>query len=246
MTEQRTSPEEMQQILRDMVPPWTKVIFGGGMLVLAGFAAISFLKHGSGQVGLLLMALSVAGIWFFMGQPNEPAKIYLKRPQGILYLLWILVITTWLVRQGTWIPATCLGGVSFLSIFGRHPARKGEVWWKYYLRSPFAGVSALLLLGYVVWLAWGSGGWVPIGCVITLFPFLNRDIKERCSLKENLARKSFSGSLVVLLIAGIWMGTHLSFGSGAAFGTILCFIIADLYLHTSSERESFALPHPQS
>jgi hypothetical protein len=246
MTDQRTSPEEMQRLMRDIVPGWMRGIFGGGMFVMAALATVSVLKHGSGQLDFLLMALSMAGIWFFIGQPSDSAKVYLKRPQGILYLLWISVISAWFIRQGNWIPAFCFGGASFLLLFGGQRQRKGEVWWQSYLRNPLAIMSTLLLLSYVVWFAWSTGAWVPVGCVIALFPFLNRDIKERCSLKENLARRSFSGSLVVLLIAGMWMWTHVSFGNVAGLATILCLIISDLYLHISSERESLALPHPQS
>jgi len=119
----------------------------------------------------LFMTLSVAGIWFFMGQPTEPTRTYLKRPQGILYLIWISILCAWF-----------------------HSRRK--------LDSRY--------------LPWG------------------------------LTRRPLVGSLTVMLIAGIWMSSHLSFGNVAAFVLIICIIVSDIYLHTSSDQKSLALSHPLS
>src|SRR5437879_12209499 len=132
MTEQRTSPEEMRELMRDMVPLWMKIIFGGGMLLMASFAEVSVLKHGSKSLGFLLMALSMAGIWFFMGQSTEPAKTYLKRPQGIIYLLWIAVVIAWFIQDKQWIPGACTGGTYVLALFAGQAKRDGVVWWRYY------------------------------------------------------------------------------------------------------------------
>lgn len=119
----------------------------------------------------LFMTLSVAGIWFFMGQPTEPTRTYLKRPQGILYRIWISIFCAWFIHEGNWIS------------------------------------------GYLPW---------------------------------GLTRRPLVGSLTVMLIAGIWMSSHLSFGNVAAFVLIICIIVSDIYLHTSSDQKSLALSHPLS
>jgi len=46
MTEQRTSPEEMSQLMRDIVLLWMKIVFAGATLLMAGAAGVSVLKHG--------------------------------------------------------------------------------------------------------------------------------------------------------------------------------------------------------
>src|SRR5229473_1849105 len=66
----------------------------------------------------LFMTLSVAGIWFFMGQPTEPTRTYLKRPQGILYLIWISIFCAWFIHEGNWIPGICIGGALILGLIG--------------------------------------------------------------------------------------------------------------------------------
>jgi len=157
--------------MRDIVPLWMKIVFGGGTLLMAGAAGVSVLTHGSKQVGFLLMTLSMAGIWFFMGQPTEPTRTYLKRPQGILYL-----------------------NLDFNFLRLVHSRRK--------LDSRY--------------LPWG------------------------------FTRRPLVGSLTVMLIAGIWMSSHLSLGNVAAFVLIICIIGSDIYLHTSSDQKSLALSHPLS
>jgi hypothetical protein len=133
-----------------------------------------------------------------------------------------------------------------LGLIGGQRKQEGETWWQYSFRSPLALASSSFFRGYVVWFAWKTGGWVPIGYVIATFPFLEHDIKARRSLKENLTRRPLVGSLTVMLIAGVWMSSHLSFGNVAPFVLIICIIVSDIYLHTSSDQESLALSHPQS
>ncbi|HEV2696433.1 MAG TPA: hypothetical protein VGU90_00475, partial [Terriglobales bacterium] len=110
MTEQRTSPDEMSKFMRDVVPLWMKLIFGGVTLLMAALAAISVLRHGTKNLGFLFMTLSMAGLLFFMDQPTHPIKAYLKRPQGFLYLLWVAVTIVWYMRDVGWLPAVCIGG----------------------------------------------------------------------------------------------------------------------------------------
>ncbi len=246
MTEPETSPEEMLKLMRDMVPLWMKIIFGGGMLLMASFAAVSVLRHGPGSLGLLLMALSMAGLWFFIGRPAEPATSYLKRPLGIVYLLWIAVFVAWFIQDKQWIPGACIGGTYILGLFVGQPKREGEVWWRYYLRSPLAFGSTLLLFLYFVWLAWTTGGWVPMSCIVATFLFAERDIKIRRSLKENLMRRSVAARVGLAAIAGFWAWTHPSYWNVVTPIVILILLSSDIYLHTSTQGEPLALSHPQS
>lgn len=77
--------------------------------------------HGRSRRGLgfearvettLFMTLSVTGIWFSMGQPTEPTRTYLKRPQGILYLIWIFQFSALgSFTKETGFQGICLGGL---------------------------------------------------------------------------------------------------------------------------------------
>jgi hypothetical protein len=246
MTEQQTSPDDMSKFMRDVVRLWMKVVFGGAMLLTAAFAAVSVLRHGSRSLGFLLMALSLAGWWLFMGQPTEPAITYLKGPQGILYLLWIAVFIAWFIQSKQWVPAICIGGSYILALFTQQHQRMDEVWWRYYLRRPLMLAPTLFFCALILWFAWNTGAWIPVICVVATLPFLECDIKVRRSLKENLVRRSFAASLLILLVAGIWMSIHLTFGPAFGFVIITCLIVSDLYPHTSSNEELLALSHSQS
>jgi hypothetical protein len=246
MTEQRTSPEEIEQIMRDLVPLWMKVVFGGVMLLMAGFAAVSVLRHGSRNLGLLLMSLSMAGLWFFMGRPGEPATSYLKRPLGIVYLLWIAVFTAWFIHDKHWIPGACIGGIFVLGLFRTKPKREGEVWWRYYVRNPLALGSTLLIFLYVGWLAWTMGGWVPLSCIGATFLLAERDFETRRRFSENLRRRSVAARVGLAAIAGLWAWAHPSYWNIVTPIIILILLSSDIYLHTSSHEERLALSHPQS
>jgi len=246
MIEQRTSPEEMRELMRNMVPAWMRVLFTGVSLLMVAFAVVSFLKNGVRSWSFLLTTLTMAGFWIFVGEQPPPARTYLKRPQGILYLLWIAVFTAWLLHDGGWIPAVCLGGAYLLGLIGGEHKHEGEAWWRYYLSNPLAVVSMLLLFLYVAWLAWTTGGWVPISCIVATFLLAERDIKARRRLKENLIKRSVAARVGLAAAAGLWAWSHPSYWNAVTPIIILILLSSDIYLHTSSQEEPLALSHPQS
>jgi len=254
MTEQRTSPEEMRELMRNMVPMWIRILFAGVSLLMVAFAVASILKNGVRSWSFLLTALTMAGFWIFAGQQPAPARIYLKRPLGILYPLWIAVFSAWLLHEGGWVPAVCLGGAYILGLIGGEHKDEGEVWWRYYLGNPLAGnplavVSMLLLLLYVVWLAWTTGDWVPISCIVATFVLGERDIKARRRRKGNLMKRSVVARVGLAAAGGLWAWSHPSYWNAATPIIILVLLIllsSDIYLHTSSQEEPLALSHPQS
>jgi len=68
-----------------------------------------------------------------MGQPTEPTRTYLKRPQGILFLIWISILCAWFIHEGNWIPGICIGGALILGLIGGQRKQEGETWWQYSL-----------------------------------------------------------------------------------------------------------------
>src|SRR5258708_37867541 len=124
--------------------------------------------------------------------------------------MWIAGFVAWFIQDKQWIPGACIGGTYILGLFVGQPKREGEVWWRDYLRSPLAFGSTLLLFLYFVWLAWTTGGWAPISCIVPTFLFAERDIKIRRSLKENLSRRSVAARFRRAAIARILAGTHPS------------------------------------
>ena len=246
MAEQQASPEEIRALMRGMVPLWMRVLFTAVALLMAAFAAVSVVKNGLRNWDLLLTALSMVGFFVFAGDPAEPANTYLKRPMGILYVLWVVILTAWLIHGQGWIPAVCIGGAYVLGLFRVQPKREGEVWWRYYFHNPQAFTSTLLLFAFVVWLAWTTSGWVPIACVIATLFLAERNFKTRRPFEKNLMRPTVAVRIGLALIAALWAWVHPSFGNLAGPIVVLLLLSADIYLHTSSQEEPLALPHPQS
>jgi hypothetical protein len=184
------------------------------------------------------------GFSCFWEQPVRLDRAYLKRPQAILYLLWVAVFAAWFIHDGQWLFGICVGGLSVLPLFERGEQKHRS--WGQYVRDPVALASALLLLSLLVWFAWTTGGWMPISCGIATLFLAEPNLKTRRSLRENLKRRSFAVRIVFALVAALWARAYPSFGNVAGAVGVLVLLSADIYLHTSSQKEPLALSHPQS
>src|SRR5213075_3367565 len=84
---EQTSPEEIRALMRDIVPLWMRIVFG----LVGCLIAVTSLRHGLWNSGVLL-GIFIAGSGFAMGELPDSAG-YLKRPQGIIYILAVLSFT---------------------------------------------------------------------------------------------------------------------------------------------------------
>jgi hypothetical protein len=237
---EQASPEEIRAQMRDIVPLWMRIGFG----IVGCLVAVTSLRHGLWNSGVLL-GIFIASSGFVLGEPPDSAGRYLKRPQGILYVLAILAFTAWSIRDGYRVPGIGIGGASLFALFSR-PKHEGESSAHYYLPNPLPLISTALFLTVLVWSAWTTGGWVPISCVIATFCLAERNFKTRRSLKENLTRPTVAVRVALAAIAGLWAWMHPTYWNVVTPIIIIVLMSADIYLHTASREEPLALSHPQS
>jgi hypothetical protein len=210
----------------DTAPLWMRIFFG----TLCSFLAIvGIWKHGLRSWDWVI-SLGFLGIFAFPAGLTEPLGKNLRWHLRIVFVLWVLVCSAWLVHFWGWFPALAFAGISLVS-----PSKEKWVSWKAYLRKPQNVIVALLTLILFIWFARDTGGWVPTSCVVATFFLLEGYTTTRRSLRDNLSRRSFAAVAAIAMFAAIWAWLHPSFGNVAGLVIVIALVSSDIYLHTEEK-----------
>jgi hypothetical protein len=214
-----------------------KVVLGG---LFALSAIVGVWKHGFRKWDWMM---SVTFMGFFLVPASVTGSFgrNFRWPLRVAFLIWVALASAFYVHMFGWVPGMAFGILCLVSV----PKQKREGWCDY-IKKPLNLTSTLLIVFLIACFAHSTGGWVPIACVVATFLLLEGATSARRSFTQNLKRPRIAAIHGVAFIASLWASAHVSFWNIAAPIGILALLIADIYLHTSSQEDPLALSHPQS